>query len=123
MKQGTVATNQTSGIGPLLTGGLSAVLASTCCLGPLVLVGLGVSGAWIGNLRVLEPYRPIFIVVALIALFFAYRRIFPKPAVDCAPGEFCAVPKVRSAYKITFWIVVVLVIIAASFPYVLPLFY
>ncbi|EMR15037.1 mercuric transport protein, partial [Klebsiella quasipneumoniae] len=30
-----------------------------CCLGPLVLIALGFSGAWIGNLTVLEPYRPI----------------------------------------------------------------
>jgi mercuric ion binding protein len=60
----------------LLVGGIAALLASTCCLGPLVLVALGFSGAWIGNLMVLEPYRPIFIGVALVALFLAYRRIF-----------------------------------------------
>jgi mercuric ion transport protein len=123
MKRGTVENNQNSGIGPLLMGGLSALVASTCCLGPLVLVGLGVSGAWIGNLRVLEPYRPVFIVVALAALFFAYRRIFMRRAVDCAPGEFCAVPKVRAAYKVIFGIVAALVVIAVSFPYLLPLFY
>jgi mercuric ion transport protein len=31
-------------------GALAALLASSCCLGPLVLLRLGVSGAWIGNL-------------------------------------------------------------------------
>lgn len=46
--------------GALAAGGLAAILASTCCLGPLVLVALGVSGAWIGNLTALEPYRPVF---------------------------------------------------------------
>ena len=65
-----------TGRGALATGGVAAILASTCCLGPLVLVALGFSGAWIGNLTVLEPYRPIFIGTALVALFFAYRRIF-----------------------------------------------
>lgn len=30
----------------LVAGGLAAVLASTCCLGPLLLVALGFSGAW-----------------------------------------------------------------------------
>jgi mercuric ion transport protein len=29
-----------NGRGALVTGGLAAILASTCCLGPLVLVGL-----------------------------------------------------------------------------------
>lgn len=112
----------TPGRGALLAGGLSAVLASTCCLGPLVLVSLGFSGAWIGNLTVLEPYRPIFIGVALVAMFFAYRRIF-RPAQACKPGEVCAVPQVRSAYKVIFWMVAGLVVIALAFPYVLPLFY
>jgi mercuric ion transport protein len=65
-----------NGRGALFAGGLAAILASTCCLGPLVLVALGFSGAWIGNLTVLEPYRPIFIGAALVALFFAWRRIY-----------------------------------------------
>ena len=64
-----------NGRGFLITGGLAAILASTCCLGPLVLVMLGISGAWISNLTVLEPYRPFFIGVALVAMFFAFRRI------------------------------------------------
>ena len=108
--------------GTLALGGLAAILASTCCLGPLLLVGLGVSGAWIGNLTVLEPYRPFFIGAALLALAFAYRRIFRRPQA-CAPGEVCALPPVRSAYKLIFWVVVVLVLVALLFPYVLPLFY
>ena len=65
-----------NGRGILAAGGLAAILASTCCLGPLVLITLGFSGAWIGNLTVLEPYRPIFIGVALVALFIAGRRVF-----------------------------------------------
>ncbi len=106
----------------MFAGGLAAILASTCCLGPLVLVALGFSGAWIGNLTALEPYRPIFIGAALVAMFFAYRRIF-RPVQACKPGEVCAMPEVRSAYKIIFWIVAALVVIALAFPYVLPLFY
>lgn len=111
-----------NGRSALVTGGLAAILASTCCLGPLVLVGLGVSGAWIGNLTVLEPYRPIFIGAALVALFFAWRRIF-RPVEACKPGEVCAIPRVRHTYKLIFGVVVVLVLIALGFPYVLPLFY
>jgi mercuric ion transport protein len=110
------------GRGALAASGLAAILASTCCLGPLVLVALGVSGAWIGNLTLLEPYRPVFIGAALVALFFAGRRIF-RPAAACKPGEVCAVPQVRAAYKLVFWIVVALVLVALGFPYVLALFY
>lgn len=106
----------------LVTGGLAAILASTCCLGPLVLVALGFSGAWIGHLTVLEPYRLILIGAALVALVFAGRRIF-RPAQACAPGEVCAVSQVRTTYKIIFWVVAALVLVALAFPYVLPFFY
>lgn len=112
----------TNGRGALLAGGLAAILASTCCLGPLVLLMLGFSGAWIGSLTALEPYRPIFIAAAVVALFFAYRRIF-RPAVACKPGEVCAIPQVRTTYKAIFGLVAVLILIAVSFPYVAPLFY
>lgn len=111
-----------NGRGVLFAGGVAAILASTCCLGPLVLVALGVSGAWIGNLTKLEPYRPIFIGVALVALFFAWRRIF-SPAHACKPGEVCAIPQVRTTYKLIFWIVAALVLIALAFPYALRFFY
>jgi mercuric ion transport protein len=101
---------------------VAAILASTCCLGPLVLVTLGFSGAWIGNLSALEPFRPLFIGAALVALFFAWRRIF-RPVPACEPGDVCAIPQVRTGYKIIFWVVAVLVVVALAFPYVLPFFY
>ena len=111
-----------NGRGALVAGGLAALLASTCCLGPLVLVALGIGGAWVANLTALEPYRPLFIGAALGALFFAYRRIF-RPVQDCKPGEVCVLPQVRRASKVVFWIVAALVLVALAFPYVLPLFY
>lgn len=70
----------------------------------------------------LEPYRPVFIGAALIALFFAWRSIF-RSAQACNPDDVCAMPQVRTTYKIIFWIVAALVLVALAFPYVLPLFY
>jgi mercuric ion transport protein len=106
----------------LAVGGIAAILASACCLGPLILVALGFSGAWIGNLAILEPYRPWFIGAALLALFLAGRRIF-RNAEACAPGEVCALPTTRRAYKAIFGIVAALVVVALAFPYVARLFY
>jgi mercuric ion transport protein len=111
-----------TGSGALLVGGLAAILASTCCLGPLVLVALGLSGAWIGNLTLLEPYRPLFVAGALVALFFAGRRIF-RPTQACQPGEVCSLPTTRRIYKIVFGIVSALVLVALIFPYVAKFFY
>lgn len=106
----------------LAVGGLAAVAASVCCLGPLVLISIGVSGAWISNLTALDPYRPWFIAVALIALFLAWKRIF-RPEQACSPGEVCAVPQVRTTYKVLFWVVLALVLLAIGFPHVMPYFY
>jgi mercuric ion transport protein len=110
------------GGGALLAGGLAAILASTCCLGPLVLITVGVSGAWISNLTVLEPYQPYFIGAAVIALLLAWRRIW-RPAAACEPGQVCAIPQVNRTYKVLFGIVVVLVIVALGFPFIAPWFY
>lgn len=111
-----------AGRGALSFAGLAAILASTCCLGPLALLLMGFTGSWIGNLTPLEPYRPLFVVAAVAALFVAYRKIF-RPDVDCQPGEVCAVPLVRTTYKVLFGLVAALVLIAVVFPFVVPLFY
>lgn len=117
-----MTTDPSASRGALFAGGLAALLASTCCLGPLVLVALGFSGVWIGNLTALEPYRPLFIGAALVAMFFAWRRIY-RPAQDCKPGEVCAVPRVRRAYRLIFWVVGALVLVALGFPFIAPFFY
>ena len=78
----------------LAGGALAALAASACCLGPLALVLLGLSGAWIANLTTLEPYRPIFIGAALVLMGLAWRRIYRTPAAEaCAPGTLCALPQ------------------------------
>ena len=43
--------------GLLAAGGLAAILASTCCLGPLILVSIGLGGAWVSNLQALHNNR------------------------------------------------------------------
>jgi mercuric ion transport protein len=55
-------------------------------------------------------------------LVVAYRQIF-RPVAACRPGEVCAVPHVRTTYKALFGLVVVLLTIALSYPFVAPYFY
>lgn len=120
------AEKDSDGIGKAtLAGGLiAAILASVCCLGPLVLVMIGVSGAWISNLTLLEPYRPLFIGVAIVFVGLAWRRIYRAPAAtECEPGTLCALPQTNRAYRAMFWMVSTLVLLALVFPYFVPLFY
>ncbi|MBI2753756.1 MAG: mercuric ion transporter MerT [Betaproteobacteria bacterium] len=108
-----------------LAGGLLAsIVASVCCLGPLVLVMIGVSGAWISNLTLLEPYRPVFIGVALVFMGLAWRQVYRAPAAaQCEPGTVCALPQTNRVYRVMFWVVAALVLLALGFPYLAPLFY
>src|ERR1700682_3334946 len=57
------------GRGLLAAGGmLGALASSSCCMLPLALFSLGVSGAWIGNFTRLAPYQPYFIAATLMFL-------------------------------------------------------
>jgi len=51
---------------------LAAIIGSLCCVAPLVLLTLGISGVWISQLTALEPYRPIFIGITLVFIGLAF---------------------------------------------------
>jgi len=101
---------------PIIGGVIAAIGASLCCIGPLVLLALGIGGTWISYLTALEPYRPVFIGVALIFLGLAFRKLYLIPQ-RCAPGDACAVPATRRNQRIIFWVVAVLLVALLTFPY------
>lgn len=87
----TQKTPQTDGImrSSLLGAVGAGVLASACCVGPLVAIGAGIGGAWVSQLSALEPYRPIFVALALGALGLAWYREVRRsrePDCDCEEG-------------------------------------
>lgn len=110
--------------GWLAAGGvLGAFLSSACCIGPLVLLTLGISGAWIGNLTALEPYKPIFAVIALGFIAAGFRQVyFRKPEV-CEPGSFCARTSSSRITKTALWASLVLVLSALTINWWAPLLY
>jgi mercuric ion transport protein len=107
-----------------LTGGVIAALAaSACCLGPLVLVSIGLGGAWISNLTLLEPFRPLFVGIAIIFIILAYRKIYrDEPLEQCKPGTACADPETNKNHRIFFWVAASLVLIALAYPYFVTIF-
>jgi mercuric ion transport protein len=110
--------------GWLAAGGvIGAVLASTCCIGPLALLALGVSGAWIGNLAALEPYKPYFAAVALVFIGLGFRRVYFRPKPACAAGSLCARPQSYRITKAALWVASVLVLLALTIHWWAPLFY
>jgi len=93
VKQRHRATKSTSGQRLMAIGGLfGAIAASSCCIVPLVLFSLGISGAWIANLTGLAPYQPYFIAVTLLFLGGGYWLTYRAAKAACAEGAACARP-------------------------------
>jgi mercuric ion transport protein len=101
---------------PLVLAGLAAIGASACCFGPLLLLTLGIGGAWIGSLTSMAPYSPYFTAVTLIILAFVFRKLYLSPQ-QCDEDSACANPNVIQNQRIIFWIVSVILIAMITFPY------
>jgi mercuric ion transport protein len=100
-------------------GVLGALAASSCCIIPLVLFTLGISGAWIGNLAALEPYQPYFLAVTAAFLGLGYYLVY-RPKVACSDGEACARPLPNRLVKIALWGATAIAGVAILFPYLAP---
>lgn len=111
-----------SPVSSLIASVLAAIGATACCFGPLLLVTLGLGGVWVSSLRALEPYQPVFALLTLAFIGFAFYRLYIQPR-RCAPGEACAIPAVLKRQRIIFWLVVVVVAAMFAFPFYAPIFY
>ena len=100
---------------------LGALAASSCCIVPLVLFGLGISGAWIGSLTRLAPYQPCFIAATLGFLGVGYWLVHQDWKRVCADGESCARPLPRRLVKAALVVATVLVLAALGFDFFAPL--
>lgn len=101
---------------PLSGGVIAGFAASICCIGPLVLVTLGLGGAAAGLIQFFTPLRPVFIGLALLFLGFAAYRLFFVPKV-CAPGTACADPKTSRNQRLLFIGIVIVVAALVAFPW------
>lgn len=101
---------------------LAGIGASACCVGPLLLLSLGIGGAWIGHLTALEAYRPIFIGLTLLFLGLAFRKLYLVPQ-NCTVEDNCVGDRTRRAQRVLFWIFVPLSLGLVASPWILPIFY
>jgi len=104
-------------------GLLGAVAASSCCIVPLILFGLGVSGAWIGNLTRLAPYQPHLVAITVAALGYGYWLVYRSSQAACVGGEACGGPGSNRFVKIGLVLATALVVLALSFDFIAPLIF
>ena len=108
----------------LVTAGglLGALASSSCCVLPLVLLGLGVSGAWIGSFTQLAPYQSCFIAATIVFLGCGYWLVYRSSKIVCANSDPCARPLPNRLVKAGLALATVMVVVALGFDFVLPLF-
>src|SRR5215813_15502202 len=101
INQDTRTTNMQRQQRLMAAGGLvGALAASSCCILPLVLFSLGVSGAWISNFTQLAPYQPYFIAATVACLGYGYWLVYRPSKAGCIEGEACARPMLNRLVKL-----------------------
>jgi mercuric ion transport protein len=99
----------------------ASLLASTCCVLPLVLVLVGVTGAWMAHLQAMKPLTPYAIGLTVAALAWAGWLLF-RPARACAVDD-AACATSRPATRRLFICCAVFIALLLGFPLIAPLFY
>lgn len=106
-----------------LGGVAGAVLTSACCIGPLVLVSLGASGAWIGGLTALNAYQPVFIAATVAFLGTGFWQVYGKRRPACDDAAFCHGRASRIIVQTTLWAATLLIVFAVTIDLWAPFFY
>lgn len=101
-------------------GILGALAASSCCIVPLLLFSVGISGAWIANLTALAPYKPYFAAGTLAVLGYGYYLVHVSAPRACVDGS-CERSLPSWLVKSSLWTATVLVMAALAFDYVAAL--
>jgi len=102
------------------TGVIAGLLASLCCIGPLILTILGVSGAAV--LAKFDVFRPLLMILVIGIFSFAGYTLYKKRKV-CEPDSICADPKKYRKMVITYWLGLGIAILGIASPYVIAWFF
>ncbi|RMF11822.1 MAG: mercury transporter [Alphaproteobacteria bacterium] len=100
---------------------LGALAMTSCCILPLALVSLGVTGVFIGKLGALYQYHWYFLAVAVAALGLGFWKAYRPLATASCEGGACARPINRALMRGVLWLAAGIVLLATVFPYLTPL--
>lgn len=106
----------------LIAGVLAGIGSSLCCVVPLLLLSLGLGGAWVASLTAFEPLRPVFIGLTLLFIGLAFRKLYLAPR-DCESGMLCADDETLQRQRMIFWVVTIPLFGLLAFPWFAPMFY
>jgi len=98
----------------------SASLASICCIGPLILVGLGLGS--VGLAAGLVKYRPYFLGTTAVLLGISFYLTYRKRQVTCADGS-CEIRSGSKTMKGALWVITAAAVGLGTFPNWSPLLF
>jgi mercuric ion transport protein len=105
-----------------LAGGIFAAfgVCAACCLLPAALIGIGITGAWVGSIDSLSPYKWVFISLAAAMLGFVYYRLYVEPGQGLKAGEMLEVtPKDRMLRRM-FWAGTAFAVVGVAYGFLEP---
>ena len=94
---------------------MGGILASACCIGPLLFASLGISGAAFAHR--LEPLRPYLLVVTYGLLAGAFYLTYRLQATACEPASSCEMPRTNRFGRTLLWFAALTVLLVTSFPW------
>ena len=96
----------------------AALLASLCCIGPVLFVTLGVGTGFVTRF---EPLRPLFTVLTLGLLGLGFYSVYGRRRAratgeSCDVDGTCIVPRSRRRDRILLWSAALVALILLTFP-------
>ena len=101
-------------IGTALGGVGAAFTSALCCVGPLLAVTMGVSGA--GLSARFEPLRPYFLIATVAFLGAGFYMLYREDQLACETGKVCAEPRVRQRMRSLLWMATGVAVIFGTYP-------
>lgn len=97
---------------------VAAVLASLCCIGPVLFVTLGV-GASLA--RTFEPLRPVFTILAVALIAAGFYSVYGRRKsliadAACEADGVCSVARSRTQDKVVLWVATFIALVLLTSP-------
>ena len=100
--------------------GLGALAASSCCLLPIVLGGLGAGAGVFTVLGVLAPLRTPLIAASVLAVVVGWFFYARRRQAACGPDASCTTPRRSPAALVLLSLATLLIAAAATWGYFEP---
>ncbi|GBE15858.1 MAG TPA: hypothetical protein ENH32_00550 [Proteobacteria bacterium] len=90
---------------------VAALLAASCCIGPVIFIIFGTSVGFLSKFAALSPFRPYMLGAAFLMLGYSFWKLYLKKADCSCEADF----RTRRIARMIFWTAAVAMIISVSY--------